>query len=204
MRSTILHERRQSGWSLLRALLLLCAPGLTLCADAQPLAGPVDDPFAGDGWHLELAAHKAFEAWNYNTSREELLGVLTGLTYGLRDGLVLTARSQLFYVDQRGVDAWLLGGSFGIRGRIYKHARLSVFLELEVGLSEADTTVPPRGTRVNYLALGGGGVTLRVAPVVHVLTGLRWVHVSNGGLAGRSRNPDIEAAGLVVGMLVPF
>jgi Lipid A 3-O-deacylase (PagL) len=204
MRSTILQSSRLSGsWRLL-ALALVCTPGLTLRTHAQTSPSPDDDPFARRGWHLELAAHQAFETWNYNTTREEMIGVLTGLTYGLGKGLVLTGRSQLYYVDQRGVNGWLFGATAGLRGRIFRRSRTSVFLEFDLGISEADTIVPPRGTRFNYLALGGGGVTVRIRPDVHMLAGLRLVHVSNGGLAGRNRNPDIEAVGLVLGTLVGF
>jgi hypothetical protein len=185
-------------------VLVLVWARLTIAAHAQTAAAAPDDPFARRGWHLELGAHKAFETWNYNTSREEMLGVLTGLTYGIGRGMVLTGRSQLYYVDQRGIDAWLIGATVGIRGRVFRRARTSLFVELDVGISEADTIVPPRGTRFNYLALGGGGATVRVSPGVHLLASLRWVHVSNGSLAGRSRNPDIEAVGLVLGALAKF
>jgi hypothetical protein len=206
MRSTILHAGGQYGWWPLLVFALAGAPGLQSAAQAQPPAAAqrADDPFARRAWHLDLSAHKAFETWNYNTSREEMIGILTGLTYGLGRGVTLTARSQLYYVDQRGNDSWLMGATIGVRGRIHRRARTSVYFEIEVGISEADTIVPPRGTRFNYLALGGAGATFRVAPGVHLLTGLKWVHVSNGGLAGRSRNPDIEAVGLLVGSVVEF
>ena len=39
---------------------------------------------------MELGASGALEAWNYNISHEELAGIATGITYGLREGLVLT------------------------------------------------------------------------------------------------------------------
>jgi Lipid A 3-O-deacylase (PagL) len=207
MRSTILHAGRQPGWWPLLMLAFLSCPCLQSPASAQsvaPATPPDDDAFARRAWHLDLSAHKAFETWNYNTSREEMIGILTGLTYGLGKGVTLTARSQLYYVDQRGTDSWLLGATIGVRGRVYRRARTSIYYEIEVGISEADTIVPPRGTRFNYLALGGAGATIRIAPGLHLLTGLKWVHVSNGGLAGRSRNPDIEAVGLIVGTLIAF
>ena len=121
----------------------------------------------------------------------------------MRDGLVFTASWPLTYVSQRGVDAYLIGATFGVRGRIYRRPRWSRFSS-EVGVSDADTDVPPRGTRFNYLAVGGGGVTLRLHAGVHGIAGLEWVHVSNGGLAGRGRNPDIEAIGPKVGVLIGF
>lgn len=149
-------------------------------------------------------AHGALEAWNYNISHEELGAIATGMTYGLRDGVVITAAWPIYHVSQRGVDGYLMGATVGVRGRVYQRPRLSIFLEAEIGVSEADTNVPPRGTRFNYLALGGVGATIRLRPALHLLASIKLVHLSNGGVAGRDRNPDIEAIGPSFGILVGF
>jgi hypothetical protein len=163
-----------------------------------------DDPFARRAWALELSGQVELEAWNYNLNHEEIYGVAPGFTYGLGRGVVLTAAGPLSYVSQRGVDGCVLGGTIGVRGRVYRRAAVSVFWEFGVGLSQADTIVPPRGTRFNYIAQGGGGVTIGLGRGLHALVGLRWIHFSNNGLAGRDRNPDIEAIGVHVGVLMPF
>ena len=133
-----------------------------------------------------------------------MVAMVPGITYGLGKGVVFKMGLPLYYVWQRGTDGYLFGMTWGVRGRILRRPGWSLFWEGEVGISEADTYVPPGGTRFNYLVLGGAGVTLRVARGVHALAGLRWVHVSNNSLAGRSRNPDIEAVGPMVGMLIGF
>ena len=200
---TITHRRR-----VLAAVgaAMMMALGLPAAAVAQWAPGPVPaaDPFARRGWHQELGVHGALEAWNYNISHEELAGFVPGITYGLRDGLVLTGSWPMYFVSQRGVDAYLVGATIGVRGRVYRRERWAAFLELKVGVSSADTYVPPRGTRFNYLALGGGGVTARIRPGLHWIAALEWIHVSNGGFAGRDRNPDVEAIGLRLGVLIGF
>jgi hypothetical protein len=177
-------------------------------ADAQTAAPTQaklpDDPLSKRAWHLDLTGHGGIETWNYNISHEDVLGLFAGMTYGIREGLAVKIGSPLYYVWQRDTDAYLFGLTWGLRGRLVKKAKWSAFWEFEVGVSEADTYVPPRGTRFNYLAIGGGGLTMRVRPGVHILGGLRWVHVSNNGLAGRSRNPDLEAVGPTVGLLYGF
>lgn len=200
MRSTIVHAVRRVA--AVAVLLLQVAPPTS----AQTATGTTDEPgpFVKRGWHLELGGHGALETWNYNISHEEMVSIRTGLTYGLRDGLLLTVAWPLYYVDQRGVDGYLLGATCGIRGRVYRRGKLAAFLEIEFGISEADTSVPPRGTRFNYLALGGAGATIRLRPGFHLLAGLKWVHVSNNGLAGRDRNPDIEAVGPHAALLIGF
>jgi hypothetical protein len=173
-------------------------------AGAQPADPAIADSFARRGWHLELTAHGAVETWNYNVSHETLIGIAPGVTYGLRDGLVLTATGPLYYVDQRGVDSYLLGATFGVRRRVYRARRVSAFLEVDVGVSKADSITPPRGTQFNYLAAGAAGATVRLGTGLHLLASLRWIHLSNNGLAGSSRNPDIEAIGPQVGVLIAF
>jgi hypothetical protein len=207
MLSTIAHAVATPfrGGVVCAALVLGLA--MPLPAAAQSSArhnGGADDPFGRRGWHLELGGHAAFETWNYNISHEEMYAVVPGMTYGMRHGLAITATAPLYYVSQRGVNAYLFGVTVGVRGRVYHRARVSAFLEFDVGVSEADTYVPPRGTRFNYLVLGAAGATIRCLPGVHLLASVKWVHISNNGLAGPSRNPDIEAVGPHLSMLLRF
>jgi hypothetical protein len=47
-------------------------------------------------------------------------------------------------------------------------------------------------------------VLLRVRPRVHIVTTLLLTHISNAGLKGAGRNPDIEAIGPTLGINVQF
>ena len=183
--------------------VLLLTPAAAAAQQFNAPPAPAD-AFARRGWHVEFAVHGAIETWNYNTSHEDLLGIVPGITYGLRDGLLLTAAGPLYYIDQRGVDTYLMGVNFGLRRRVYRARRTSAFVEFQVGISDAETFTPPRGTRFNYLALGGAGATFRVRRGLDLIGSLRWIHISNNGLAGRSRNPDIEAVGPQIGLLLGF
>ena len=181
------------------SVLLLIAAS----ARAQTRSGD-DDPFARRRWHVQGTVQAASEAWNYNVSHEELYGISEGLTYGMREGLVLTLNQRIYYISQRANDTWVLGLTFGVRGRVYRRGRISAFLEGNVGISDAAIAAPPRGTRFNYLALGSGGVLVRVRPRVQLLAGLQLIHISNNGLKGPGRNPDIEAIGPVLGVVLAF
>lgn len=205
--ATRLSDSRDTRSTIVQAVTRFAAGVLLAVLTASPLlaqTGNDDDPFARRGWHLELGGQGALETWNYNISHEDLCGLDIGLTYGLGKGITLRAAWPFYYVAQRGTSAYLLGTTIGIRARIYRHGRLSVFLEGQVGVSEADTFVPPRGTRFNYLAIGGAGFTTRLGPGLHLLTGLKLTHVSNNGLAGPARNPDIEAVGPYAALLMKF
>ena len=201
MRGTVTYAGALIGL-LASMVCILSAAG---AAAQTPSTPPVpDDPLARHGWHLDLTVHSAFEVANYNGNHEEMFGEFAGFTYGIREGLAIRVAAPLYYVWQRGTDGALFGLTGGLRGRLVKKPRWSAFWEFELGVSEADTYVPPRGTRFNYLAIGGGGVTVQIRPGIHLLGGLRFVHLSNNSLAGRSRNPDIEALGPTIGVLYGF
>jgi hypothetical protein len=190
MRPTILH-----------ALLLL---GLSAVpARAQPAPGSVD-PFAAHRWHVEAEAVAALEVANYNANHEELYGLGESVTYGLTDGLVLRAGQRFVYVSQRAEDAVLMGLTFGVRGRVWRRGRVTAFLQGDVGISYTAIATPPRGTRFNYVAMGGGGMMVRVHPRAHLVSTLQLIHLSNASLKGASRNPDIEALGPSLGILFRF
>ena len=190
MRLTILH-----------ASLLLAAFAATP-AHAQSTAA--DDPFARGRWHFEAEAVAAIEAWNYNVSHEELYGLNQGITFGLRDGLVLRAQQRLAYVSQRAEDAVVLGLVGGVRWRLAVRGRWTIFVQGDLGISHTAIATPPRGTRFNYLAVGGGGAMVRVHPRIHLVSTLQVIHISNAGVKGPGRNPDLEAIGPALGVLVRF
>jgi hypothetical protein len=162
------------------------------------------DPFANGRWRAEFLAEGALEAWNYNPSHEELFGLVQGVAYGLKDGLVVMARQRLYYISQRKNDSRLLGVTAGLRARVYRRGRASAFLQFDLGISDAAVALPPGGTRFNYVAIGGGGVMVGLNGRLQLLAALEVIHISNAGVAGPDRNPDIEAIGPTVGVSIGF
>lgn len=182
-----------------RSLLLLAA--LAVCARdgyAQP------DPFERRSWALELSATGLTEAWNYNRSREELVGIHPGITYAVRDGIMLHVGPTVWYVSQRGTDAFAIGLSGGARWAVWRGSRRALSLDLAVGGSRAESPVPPGGTRFNYIFRAGATLTWPAPGGVRAQAGVSWLHLSNNSLNGRGRNPDVQALGVQLGVLVPF
>jgi hypothetical protein len=206
VRYTIAHlSRRILALSAVTiATIAVLAPPPAHAQETQPPESHHDaeDPFAKGRWHAEFSVQAALEAWNYNTSHEELYGLVQGVTYGLRSGLVLTARQRLYYVSQRANDSRVLGLTAGVRGRVYRRGRTSGFWQFDFGISDAPIAVPNRGTRFNYVALGGGGMLVRFNQRLSMLATLELIHISNANLAGPDRNPDIEAIGPSIGLVV--
>lgn len=199
---------RRARWpSTVGLVLCLACPVEAASGSEQAAASaPVvtEDPFARGAWSLDLAAQALVEAWNYNLSREELHGGHVGFMYGLRDGLAVGLTWPMLYVSQRTTDAYLIGALGIIRWRIAGGVRRAVVAETGVGVSGAELPVPPRGTRFNYLYVAGIAATARLPTGPHAIVGLRWMHLSNFSLAGRDRNPDIQAVGPYAGLLIPF
>ena len=199
---TIAHLSGPTFPSTTAVVLLLSM--LAVDARAQGPSPSDGDAFSKGRWRAEFLVGAALEAWNYNPSHEELYGLTQGVSYGLRDGLVVIARQRLMYVSQRRNDSRVLGLTSGLRGRVYRRGRTSAFLQFDIGVSDAAVALPPGGTRFNYLAVGGVGMMVRLNRRLQAIAALEVIHISNAGLAGPDRNPDIEAIGPSLGITIGF
>jgi hypothetical protein len=127
------------------------------------------------------------------------------VSYGVGEGFQIHGAQRFIYVSQRAEDALIFGLTGGVRRRIGHPGRITGFLEGDLGISYTAIATPPRGTRFNYMAIGGGGILVRTSSSrIHFVTTMLLTHISNAGLRGRSRNPDIEALGVTVGLNVRF
>lgn len=150
-------------------------------------------------WQVDIAGAALAEAWEFNESRELLAGLVAGAEGRLWKGLRVRIEGDLLHVNQAGTDGWLRGLTIGTRTR-WGASRIKPFVDIAVGVSGATVEIPPRGTRVNFLALAGGGVHVPIRPGLALDIGGRWVHVSNNGREGRHRNPDIQTLGAVLAL----
>ena len=200
---TIAYLSRRTFLPTASALLILALLAAEARAQGNASSTP-EDAFAKGRWRAEFLVEGALEAWNYNPSHEELFGLVQGVTYGLRDGLVLMVRQRLYYVSQRKNDSRALGIASGLRARVYRRGRASCFVQFDMGMADAAVALPPGGTRFNFLATGGGGVMVQLNRRVQAIAALEVIHISNAGIAGPDRNPDIEAIGPTVGVTIGF
>jgi hypothetical protein len=169
-------------WPAIVALLVLCPTWTT----AQ-----------SPSWQVDVAGVALAEAWDFNEGAESLAGLALGAQRRVWKALTVRAEGVVLHVEQAGDDGWLRGFTIGTRTR-WGASRIKPFVHLGVGLSDATTPVPARGTRINFLALVGGGVQIPIRAQFLVDFGARWFHVSNNGREGRNRNPDIQALGAVI------
>jgi hypothetical protein len=189
----------------------VCAltPGVALADQVERWPSPLEGGTIG----LEIAGGLFIEAWNLNDRRESLVEGSAGVWWCMIDRLTVQFEFHAMRVFQDPNRAAFINGFTPVvRWHFFASpqqppssaSQWSVFVEVGPGISWSDTRVPPRGTEFNYLALAGGGLMGRLGRQTHMVTGFRWLHISNNGLEGRARNPDIEAFGGYAGISVAF
>jgi hypothetical protein len=153
---------------------------------------------------VELAGEIYREAWNYNLSDEDLFGGSAALWYRVGPDWSIGGEAVVLWVHQEPVPSTPLGGFTILTRRYFPHRHLSYFVEGGGGGSYAARFAPNRGTRFNYVAGAGFGLIHETGGNAQLVASFRFLHLSNNGLAGRARNPDIEAFGFRVGVRLPL
>jgi hypothetical protein len=171
----------------------------------QPAPARIETPFGRNSVGVEFAATTLVEAWNLNERREWLAGGSAAIWWAFRDSAELVVEVQATRVYQSAPrNGFVQALAPLLRWHLHRAEPWTVFAELGPGISWSDTRVPPRGTRFNYLALGGVGITHRLGTHTQAIAGFRWLHLSNAGREGRASNPDIEAFGPYAGVRLSF
>ena len=164
---------------------------------------PNGAPDGVDRWHLELTGGFFLEAWDLNLYTEQLMGGAINLSRQITPNWTLGVETSLLHVNQEPIgDVFLPALSLMLRWSAFRVGETSVFLEGGGGVSYASNEVPNRGTRLNLVSQTGVGLERRLSSRIGLVSGLRWLHVSNNSLDGRDHNPDIQALGLYIGWRV--
>jgi hypothetical protein len=77
----------------------------------------------------------------------------------------------------------------------------SLFLELGAGFQQQSTNFAG-SRRFNFRLLGGGGATFRVTKNARLMTGIRYLHISDAGIEGGGGGFD--GLQFYVGSMFPF
>jgi hypothetical protein len=187
---------------------------LAMPAGAQPAqsAGGEDDAgavprgmFEKGSLGVEFGGALMIEAWNLNDRREWLADGSAAVFWSFTRRATLLVEFHASRIEQvSSRNAFVNGLVPLVRWRLFDISGGTLFAELGPGISWSDTRTPPRGTAFNYLVQGTVGVTRRLGSRSHLVTGFRWLHLSNASREGRSRNPDIEALGAYGGLSLGF
>lgn len=139
------------------------------------------------------------------TGETAVMGAGTiGGGYYILDNVALNAELSGYYNNQFGPDASITAGDLLLRHHILHSGRFSFFLDVGAGVSYADHPTPWYGTNFNFILEAGVGTTFQLWDNVHLLTGARYFHLSNGYKEGPEHNPSINATQIYIGLLFRF
>jgi hypothetical protein len=182
------------------ALLLVFLLSSERTAAAQPV-----DPFERDVRTFEFAGNYLPEVWNKNLATDRLAGATFTAGASWAQGWQAVTEFALGRAMLgRGPDALYVGLAGGFRRHVVGRGRSRVFVDALFGFALANRHVPDRGTSFNWVAQGGGGFMRHLTDHVHLVTGMRVFHLSNAGMQGNDRNPDLEAIGGYGGVAFAF
>ena len=171
----------------------------SLSSDVSDASDASVGPQSGE-WSLQFSGSFFRESWDLNVFRERLAGASFAAFRQLTPRWAIGFETNLLHVRQDPLkDVVLPTVNLLARWSAFRLGKTVVFLEGGGGLSYASGIVPNEGTRFNFVSQTGVGLLRPVSPRVDLLGGARWLHVSNNGLDGSRRNPDIQALGLYVG-----
>ena len=159
---------------------------------------------AAGPWTVQFVGDVYREAWDYNLSDEDLFGAAAAALYRVNRRWSVGLETMIFGVHQERVPSVAVGGVAPLVRWHRLKTRGSYFAEGGGGVTYATGIVPELGTRLNYISPLGVGLTRTLGSGTTLVGSIRWLHLSNNSLAGRSRNPDIQAIGLRAGVVVPL
>jgi hypothetical protein len=139
-------------------------------------------------------------------SNEKLAMGAAGVGYYFADDWSLSLEGIGYGFDATNGGGDAAGGGFGgaLRWHFLQRDRFSLFAEIGGGMLYADEKFPPGGTQFNFSAQAGFGATYRLDEHLHLLGGVRYLHVSNANIHGLDENPSIDAIGGYVGVSLTF
>ena len=108
------------------------------------------------------------------------------------------------YVSQRRNDSRVLGHHGGTAWPRLPPRTGVGFLQFDLGVSDAAVAVAARRHSFQLPRDRRRRVHLQINNRLQAIATLEVIHISNAGIAGSDRNPDIEAIGPSLGLLIGF
>jgi hypothetical protein len=137
-------------------------------------------------------------------AKADIGSAAAGVGYFIRDDLSLSLEASGYRVSQPGKDAWMYGLSGVLRHHLLHFDRGTLFADVSFGPIESTHRVPQDGTYFNFATRTGLGITYQLKGNMHLLTGVRYFHISNAHIEGRQRNPSINGVEGFLGLMWTF
>ena len=116
---------------------------------------------------------------------------------------MIRAAQRFAYVSQRAEDAILLGLTIGCAAGSTSAAGCRRSCK-ETSAFRTQPLPRRRAAPASITSQSAAVASWCASPGIHPVSALQLIHVSNAGMKGPGRNPDIEAIGPSIGLLIRF
>jgi opacity protein-like surface antigen len=154
--------------------------------------------FSGGTWTLELSGSYA-DPIRFSEDRMALGTV--GVNYYFLNNVSLGFHLSGYGVDQPDDEGYGAGFEGWLRLHLFTFDRFTIFADGGGGRTYFYPEEPAGGSKWNWTAKIGGGVTFQLDENVYLMGGARYFHVSNGNQWGRHNNPSYDAVQYYVGLM---
>ena len=199
---------RLAAAALAFVVAMAATPGPARADDADRDAARPGSMFPKGTWDL------AFHGTYHETERKGAETIATAtVSGGYYFAERLSVRGELVGYDldnkagpslEDPDDAIGIGANLGLRYQFIEYRRLTLFAEIYTGVLYSDRDFPEDGSHLNFNLQGGVGATFRLGDDVHLVGGVRHLHISNARLRGEDENPSFDGPGAYVGVLFRF
>lgn len=165
----------------------------------QPAGSTTFDPFEKGRSSLEVSAAYAHPTIN---GPQEFLGGTIAVGYAVAMNLITSGELTLDHVDGDGSDGTAVALTLRTRYRFLERDKLSLFVDGAIGVVQSSVDVPEVGTHTNFRSSIGLGALVPLKDDLHLISGARWLHISNAGLD--DDNDGYSGVQFYVGIVLPL
>jgi hypothetical protein len=184
----------RTAWAI-AALSAIISPFASADTTTTPSLQP--NPFPQGLWTLETFGSYGNQPW----MREQLYSGTAGVSYYFWPNWCVGLEGKGLYGFQPEQNVASFGGNFLLRTHLIVEQNWSFFTDFSPGLLESNHRIPPGGTDFNFTIETGFGITAHLWDRTELLTGFRYLHLSNARQEGADRNPSLNAFEGYVGLL---
>lgn len=183
------------------ASALSLAPGVAASDQAAPpdlSSAPGRKRFGEEG----MVTFNIFGDYADDFSSAWLAGGQFGISWFFADNLSLDVQLEQWGISQDGPNAYAIGPALLLRWHFLAYETWSLYADAGCGFFYATNPVPTDGSRFNFTPRVGVGASFAITDTARVLTGVRWLHISNANTS--TPNPGRDSLEVYAGLSFGF
>jgi hypothetical protein len=183
-------------------LLLIAFVTTPLRADPTPstTTTPSSNPYDLPQGLWTFSTYGAFAAVP-SSDRENIYSGVIGLGYYFIPNNSLSIELTGLTATQDGNDVTGGGANLLLRTNLLNTSAFSGFIDFGPGIVQTNHRFPEGGTDFNFYFKTGFGAEIHLSNRTDLLTGIRYLHVSNARIDGPARNPSINTIEAYLGVI---